>query len=160
MSTVSVIGIDPGPVPGIVWLRFADRVLDRVEVVQCTHEIAPPVISIVLSSAWESDVTLVQVEQFVVGRRSARSSTPKAGQVTRELIGCIQQTCQGVGIPMALQNASRVKTWATDERLDKAGLLEATKGMRHAKDAARHALFVAVCDAGQPDPLSKEWRSA
>jgi hypothetical protein len=48
-----------------------------------------------------------------------------------------------------------VKPWATDERLEAAGLLDLTKGMRHARDAARHALFTAVKDGGVPDPLSK-----
>jgi hypothetical protein len=52
-----------------------------------------------------------------------------------------------------------VKPWATDERLAAAGLLDPTKGMRHARDAARHALFCAVRDFGLPDPLSAKART-
>jgi hypothetical protein len=47
-----------------------------------------------------------------------------------------------------------VKPWATDTRLAAAGLMEPTTGMRHARDAARHALFAAVKTYGLPDPLS------
>ena len=39
-----------------------------------------------------------------------------------------------------------------------AGLLEPTKQLRHARDAARHALFAAVADCGIPDPLSRKAR--
>jgi len=160
MSSVYVVGIDPGPVPGIVGLQFVNRVLLDVDILQCSHHLAPVLLSTLLRGGGGEDLTLVQVENFVVSRRSSRSSTPKAGQQTRELIGSLQQTCQGFLIPVGLQTASRVKTWASDERLETAGLLEATKGMRHAKDAARHALFCAVAEANQPDPLSKEWRTA
>jgi hypothetical protein len=49
-----------------------------------------------------------------------------------------------------------VKPWAVDKRLHAAGLLDMTAGMRHARDAARHALFCAVKDYGLPDPLSSK----
>jgi hypothetical protein len=54
------------------------------------------------------------------------------------------------------RSAADVKPWATDTRLQAAGLLDLTKGMRHARDAARHALFCAVCDFGLTDPLSRK----
>jgi hypothetical protein len=53
-----------------------------------------------------------------------------------------------------LRNASLVKTWATDKRLAAAGLLDATKGMQHARDASRHALYAAVHTGMARDPLS------
>jgi hypothetical protein len=159
MTGVIAVGIDPGPLPGIVSLKFVDRELVHVDVVQCSHELAPGVLQVVLpkTAEWRP---FVQIEKFVVSRRSSRSSTPKAGEQTRLLVGSLQQSCQAVGVFPTLQPAVHVKAWATDARLEKAGLLEATKGMRHAKDAARHALYTAVKDGGQPDPLSKEWRSA
>jgi hypothetical protein len=86
--------------------------------------------------------------------------------VTRDLIGTLQEvweehdsTAEGRrGARWFQRPAAHVKPWATDERLEAAGLLEATKGMRHARDAARHALFAACKDGGIPDPLSKRSR--
>ena len=54
-----------------------------------------------------------------------------------------------------IRTAGEVKPWATDKRLHTAGLLDLTAGMRHARDAARHALYSAVRDYGLPDPLSR-----
>ena len=97
--------------------------------------------------AWEDAV--VAVEQFVVGRGSMRAGHD--GAVTRDLIGALQQIA-----PLAyLRTASEVKPWASDLRMAAAGLLEPTKQLRHARDAARHALFAAVADCGIPDPLSR-----
>jgi len=161
MSRINVVGIDPGPMPGIVSLQFVHRRLEHVDVIQCNYELAPGILSQLLLALNAHDfVSFVQVEQFVIGRRSARSSTPEAGQQTRDLVGALQQVCCETNALVGLQNASCVKTWATDLRLQKADLWRATAGMRHARDAARHALFCASAEAGLPDPLSKEWRSA
>jgi hypothetical protein len=105
--------------------------------------------------------TIVGVERFVLGAKSYRSGSP--GGVTRDLVGQLieafndhDSTADGrLGGRFFQRNASQVKAWATDARLDAAGLLAATKGMTHARDAARHALFAAVHDGGIPDPLSQ-----
>jgi hypothetical protein len=52
------------------------------------------------------------------------------------------------------RTAALVKPWATDKRLVAAGLLDITRGLPHARDGARHALFSAHHDSGAPDPLS------
>ena len=145
-----VLGIDPGPVPGIVLLSYAEHRLVKAEAVQCSASLAPAIIAELLTL--NNTDTLVQTEQFVIGRRAARSSTASAGAETREVIGEIRARWPFT----VLRTAGQVKPWATDLRLEAAGLLEATKGMRHAKDAARHALFCAVHDAGVPDPLSRK----
>jgi hypothetical protein len=50
--------------------------------------------------------------------------------------------------------AAAVKPRATDTRLDRAGLLAPTRGMPHARSAARHALYAAVPAGLLADPLS------
>lgn len=149
-----VVGVDPGPLPGIVSLRFRDNRLCDVEVAQAT----PRTAMLLLAPLLEHDdwPTLVQAEQFVVGRRAAHSGTASAGRATRELIGALRERWPFV----IIRTASQVKPWATDRRLAELrtggqNLIEATKGMRHARDAARHALYAAVHDGGIPDPLSK-----
>lgn len=155
--TWEVFGIDPGPVPGIVQLRIAERQIAQAGVVQCDRFLAPDVLEGLLTAAAARPPTIVAIERFVVGRRAGRSATAKAGEQTRQLIGELNGVCLGLDNVRVLQrSASTVKPWATDERLDAAGLLDATKGMRHARDAARHALFAAVRDGGLSDPLIRK----
>lgn len=146
MTRPYVIGVDPGLTTGICVLDLGDM---SAELVQCT----PTAVLPILRGITEGDVVAVlAVERFVVGPRAARSSTPRAGQITRELI----EELRAWGHPdrCVLRSASQVKPWATDERLAAAGLLAPGKGMPHARDGARHALFSAVADCGAPDPLS------
>lgn len=162
MTASHYVGIDPGPTPGIVMLTprgFRTR-LD-IDVLQCTERVAPTVLWMLLDqcrSYQGSAPAVVALERFVVGRRSARSSSAKAGATTRDLVGKLEREAgDQPNVTVVLRNASQVKAWATDVRLEAAGLLDACRGMRHARDAARHALFAAVHDGGIPDPLSKEW---
>lgn len=164
MTAVRVIGVDPGPTPGLVLLRFNDGPFGVCHVVQCTHLIAPDIFRMLLGID-PATPTIVGVERFVIGAKSYRSGSP--GGVTRDLVGAIDQACRdhmhemgSALVRLHQRNASQVKAWATDARLDKTGLLDATKGMTHARDAARHALFAAVHDGGIPDPLSKKARTA
>lgn len=161
MNRTRVIGVDPGPTPGLVELVYTDRRLVDVHVVQCSLSIAGPVFLALIAersaAAWD---TTVQIEKFVVSRRSGRSSSAKAGEQTRSLIGALQHEAELLGARCVLEPAVRVKAWATDARLEAAGLLAATKGMTHARDAGRHALFSASANAAMPDPLSKDWSAA
>lgn len=160
MNRTRVIGVDPGPTPGMVELVYVDRRLVDIHVAQCSVGIAAPVFLALLAersaAAWD---TTVQIERFVIGRRSGRSSTASAGEITRELVGALQHEAQKLGATCVLQSAGLVKPWATDTRLEAAGLIVATKGMTHARDAGRHALYAASHDAAMPDPLSKEFAS-
>lgn len=150
------IGVDPGPIPGIVVLTPWDNGELAADVIQCSQGIASTLIDNLLREYHEHDQdALVAVERFVVGRGSMRAAG--AGEQTRDLIGQIQRVVSFRSTSAFVKrSASAVKPWATDLRLDAAGLLEATKGMRHARDAARHALFAAVRDGGLPDPLSRK----
>lgn len=144
MSARHYIGIDPGPTPGIVRLEVKAGVLTSHDVVQCTAGLLLPVVNLLSLPG----PAFLAVERFVTrGRANA------AQALTRDQVGQLQ----AVHPAITQRNASQVKTWATDARLDAAGLLEPCKGMRHARDAARHALFAAVHGGGIPDPLSKDW---
>jgi hypothetical protein len=155
-----VIGVDPGPIPGIVRLRLdvdhgPTRLLEA-EALQVTPRLILPT----LNMLGQDDRCAIAVEQFVVGRRAAQSSTPAAGAITRAMIGAITGWAM-TNEPgtwrreLFMRAAADVKPWATDKRLAAAGLLGLTPGMRHARDAARHAVFCAVRDYGLRDPLSR-----
>lgn len=165
MTAVRVIGVDPGPTTGMVLLRFhTDRPFGVAHVVQCNHGVAPALFEALLRID-PATPTIVGIERFVVGRKSMRSGAH--GEITRDLIGTMQEiweehdsTKNGrLGGRWFVRSASQVKTWATDARLDAIGLLDNTKGMGHARDGGRHALFAAVHDGKIPDPLSKRSQS-
>lgn len=154
---IVAIGMDPGPTPGLVRLTYAEQRLIAVEVVQCTANVWARVLR-----GWLPDSPLegrdeiyFQGEKFVVGRSSYRSGSP--GALTRDMVGESIQVCSGLAIT-TLRSASVTKAWATDKRLTAAGLMDKTKGMTHARDAARHALYTAVAEGKIPDPLSRKAR--
>ncbi len=155
MSAVRVVGVDPGPVPGIVRLHVEDgRLVERwSHAVQCSWPVAAEIVAMFTEPdpRWSC---LVQVERFVIGRGSGK--TGRDGAVARDLVGVLQQVAEDRGATFTQQTPARVKHWATDQRLAAARLLEPTKGMRHARDAARHALFAAVTSGALTDPLSKQ----
>lgn len=140
-----IIGVDPGLTPGFVVLNLDRDVLEQpADVAQCSARL---LYTLVATFNADRDA-LIAVERFVPrGRLTAeqRVTQAQAENLTRIHPRVVQRP------------AAAVKPWATDERLAAAGLLEACKGMRHARDAARHALYAAVHDAGLPDPLSKSW---
>jgi hypothetical protein len=162
-----VIGIDPGPIAGVVRIQLEQQGnvggLGGVQLVDVQAlQVTPDILTCILEALTRDDRAALALERFVVGPRSGRSSTPSAGLTTRNLVGQIEWWAREGYTEAFIQrpelharSAAEVKPWATDERLDAAGLLELTKGMRHARDAARHALYCAVRDYGLPDPLSK-----
>lgn len=175
MSAVIVIGVDPGPIPGTVGLLIEDdgngpRITDA-QLAQTTAGIVGLTVGgIVMRWKGHPDVTvtlipddlreapvLIGVEKFVVGHRATRSSSAGAGAVTRDMVGVIERCGIELGAVVVQRTAKVVKDWATDERLARAGL-EVPSGMRHAKDAARHALYAAVHAEHLPDPLSSRYK--
>lgn len=155
-----VIGVDPGPIPGIVLLRLEyghgpTRLLEA-DAMQVTPRLILPVLSMLA----DGDRAALAIEKFVVGRRAARSSTPAAGAITRAMVGAVSAWAFAQPCHVHGRAAGDVKPWAVDKRLHAAKLLDLTAGMRHARDAARHALFCAVKDYGLPDPLSSRGRAA
>lgn len=155
MNAGIFVGVDPGPIPGIVALVVWGNGKHEAHAIQCTQAIACTVVRGLVDGA-QLPVTLA-VEKFVVGRASMRSA--QAGEQTRDLVGQLQTLAADEGLTYVARSASQVKPWATDDRLAHARLLEPTKGMRHSRDAARHALFAAVHDGALPDPFSRKARA-
>lgn len=148
---IVAIGMDPGPTPGLVCLTYTDehRALNS-RIVQCNSTAWDEILRFWFEHFSALGPLYFGVEQFVIGTKGNQ------GTGTKEQVSEALAIAQNARIASyARRSASQVKAWATDERLDRAGLLEATKGMRHARDAARHALYTACKDAGVPDPLSR-----
>lgn len=155
--SVFVIGVDPGQTTGVCVLDDFGVYRDLL---QCSPGLVLPVVRGLLDGHNPAPSgAVLAVERFVVGRRAARSSTPAAGALTRELVVALTELGRSLGLRVALRSAAEVKPWATNARLDAAGLLALGKGMPHALDGGRHALFAAVADCGLPDPLSSRNRS-
>lgn len=155
MSGLVVVGVDPGPTPGVAKLSYHKSTLYEANVFQCDPGSLLWLVRDLLEygGGFESR-RILAVERFVVGGRASRSSTPKAGAITRNMVGALESWAREYEVAFVARSASEVKPWATDERLVKAGFA-LPKSMTHAKDAARHCLFAAVHDGGIPDPLSK-----
>lgn len=151
---IVAVGMDPGPKPGLVKLGYSDGALIGVHVVQCSADIALDILELMLHTPATFE-TYFGVERYV-DRQHGRSGAP--GQRTRDMVGSAVVLATANGAMVTQRNASKVKAWATDDRLDKAGLMEPTKGMPHARDGARHALYTAVHDGKILDPYSKRAR--
>lgn len=166
METI-VIGIDPGEVTGIGYLRlttakapdFGKRI-GAIHFAQVTAGLVTPILHGIRHRVEMEARIVVAIERFVVGSRAGRTPSHASGAVTRELVTLATAWAELNNAEVVLRSAADVKPWATDERLDKAGLLNKAQGMRHAKDGGRHALFEAVKNHGLPDPLSRRGGAA
>lgn len=156
---IVAIGMDPGPTPGFVKLTYSDQRLLDIAVVQCSFNQALDVLEmwlLPLSKQRPRVERYFQGEKFVISRGSYRSGSP--GARTRELAGSAETLAITAGCVTTMRSASEAKAWASNGRLEAAGLYDATVGMVHARDAARHALYTACKDANIPDPLSRKAR--
>lgn len=155
MGPFVVVGVDPGPVTGLAVIGPHTR----HEVAQCSPGAVVALIGALVGELPEDVPVLIAVERFVVGPRAARSATPTAGRIARGVVEDVARAFKPCSAPTGTRVIERsavdVKPWATDLRLAAAGLLDPTKGMPHARDACRHALYAAVRDGGLPDPLSR-----
>jgi len=155
-DSILVLGVDPGPTTGIAALRYTDGRLAEVRVAQCCADWALPLLTgLGLLDPAQRGLIVLAIERFVVGPRAAHSATAVAGQITRDLAGALIALGEPTRVLIRTRSAAEVKPWATDTRLDAAGLLAPTRGSAHARDGCRHALFAACHDLGIPDPLSR-----
>lgn len=124
-----IIGIDPGPKPGLVVLTtYAGRIttVTKLDLRGLGEQLA--------------DAALVGMERFVIGRGTARKT--KAGTAaTIEQVGRLREKCSRAGVRLVEHPAGVVKPWATDDRLRAYGCY--VTGNHH-RDAVRHALYAAV----------------
>lgn len=146
-----VIGIDPGPVTGIVKLPVPQTTDVVPQVIQCSWNVFDDVL---LALIGLPGMTTLAVERFIPSRHGQRGTAPEARRAAVFVQQFAEQVAADYGLACHVRTAAEVKPWATDQRLLLAGLLEPCTGMRHARDGARHALFAAVKDCGLPDPLS------
>ena len=157
---IVIIGIDPGEVTGIAKIRLRSNVTTPGRTVlsgqfaQVTSGLVMPILHGMLMNIEQHARIVVATERFVVSSRAGRSANSTAGVVARDVITLAGAWARKLGATVVERSAADVKPWATDERLDRAGLLDKAQKMRHARDAGRHALYEAVKNQGVADPLS------
>lgn len=145
------MGVDAGPSTGLAILNV-DELEYGWEVFQCYG----------YSAYWLLDKIYrdycpraVAVEEFVVSNRAG--SKGKDAQLTRAVADYAVSHAAGIKRnPPAFVVARRaveVKLWASDKRLAKSGFPWGTK-FKDARDAGRHALYAAVRDGKERDPLA------
>ena len=133
---ITIIGIDPGPRPGIVQIAVQNKeIFAHYKHVGFTDETPGNEWAKVLSLADE-----VALEEFIITPGTVRK-TRKGSHQTLDQIGLIKDACRALNIKLVTRSAGQVKPWATDRRLEDWGLSAYTG---HHRDAARHALFHAV----------------
>jgi hypothetical protein len=146
------IGVDPGLTTGIALLDTEER---TATLVQSSPDAVFTIVNALIErcgDAGNESVSALAIERFVSGPRSGKLATPKGARQTRTLIEQLTMLVGTYGIRTYLRSAAEVKPWATDARVRK---LTDHRGMPHALDALRHALFCAVKDFRAPDPLAR-----
>jgi hypothetical protein len=145
----SVLGIDPGPTTGVCLLVCDGPLMASPLLYQCNHRAME---SLLFHLVERHNPTYIAYETWAPGKARGGGST-----VTKELIGNIASWWPSL---TRGATAGMVKPWATDKRLNAVSeeFKRDATGMRHARDAGRHALFCAVNQGLMPDPLSRKAR--
>lgn len=144
-------GIDAGPSTGIAILNIDDLEYGW-EVFQVYGGTAMWLIDKIYQDYCPRAVA---VEEFVVSNRAG--SKGKDAQLTRSIADyAVSRAAVIRRNPRAFVVARRavdVKLWASDKRLAKSGFPWGAK-FKDARDAGRHALYTAVRDGKERDPLA------
>ena len=130
-----ILGVDPGPTPGVVALLCSGGQLDKVATFTTPED--------ALSFAEGLPVRpWVAVERFIVGRGTARKT--RAGSMeTITQAETVREAVTARGWPLQFLPAGSVKPIVTDARLRRFGVWD-TLSTRHQRDAARHAVYMAL----------------
>ena len=168
MTALVVIGVDPGPIPGLAVLAYADGHLAETRTLQCSanfialllreeivHAKAP------INGALTEDeptTVLLSVERYLPSKMGNRMLAAGQNAQTRDMAArLVAEYAQGwPWLRTVSYPAAPVMRWATEDRLRKVGAWEITTGCAHARSAAKHALYAAVKDGNMPDPLSRK----
>lgn len=135
MARTKLLGLDPGPKPGVVMLTLEDQRLVAVEVLNVDPADVPTIIG---------QADLVAVERFLVGPGTVRKSRDGSALAMSQAVTWFN-LARTAGKPTQYLPAGSVKPWSTDHKLGAWGLYGPTAGEGgHHRDAARHALFMAV----------------
>lgn len=149
---IVVIGVDPGATTGIALLDTTEPT--NPVLIQTSPDAVITIVNALVdrTQGQHGTVAGVAIERFVRGPRSGKLGTPKGAAIAQDIITQLSHLVGAWGVPTYLRSAAEVKPWATDARIRK---LTEHRGMPHALDALRHAMFCAVRDFGMPDPLSR-----
>ena len=130
-----IIGVDPGPTPGVVGVLCRSGQIDTVATFATPQE--------AISYAEGLGVRpWVAVERFIVGRGTARKT--RAGSMeTITQAETVREAVKARGWPLQFLPAGSVKPIVTDARLKSYGLWPYLQD-RHQRDAARHAVYMAL----------------
>lgn len=154
-AVITSLGIDPGGTSGLFlgsW-RDGERKPFLHRSWQCgmdgTRELADWILA-----CYRVDVA--GIEAFDARERSRKMRGFSASAMAA-LIAELQGDLFAAGVPHGTFPPATIKGWATDKRLDAAGITVATAGMPdHARDGGRACLFTACKHAGLRDPLSRK----
>lgn len=141
------LGIDPGPSTGIAVYSTTPGD-DRWSVFQCNGQAAFWFIS-ALITAYKP--CIIAIEEFEV--RNNGGTQGKDAELTRQIANHVQGLSGSHGIRTVTRKPGMVKPWATDKRLTKTMFPLGAK-FKDARDAGRHALYAAVRDGVESDPLA------
>lgn len=153
-AVLGCLGIDTGPHTGVFaawWSREDWKLLD-VLAFECAAAMAVPMLRYSVLGQSSRPVQLAGIEAFVARSKAVRLAGVRIAAMHAQQAE-IRRELAGRGIYVAARPAGTVKPWATDKRLEAAGLLKLAGTSPHIRDAGRHMLFGA-CQAGLPDPLS------
>lgn len=136
-----VLGIDPGPKPGIAALRIREGRLKSVTV----HNESEPeevIWDYWWTNSWSSTYVLwVAIEKFVFGRATMQRAR-KGSHETHAMAEALRKFTAERYIKTQYLAAGNVKPWATDARLREWDIWQECRN-GHQRDAARHALYMA-----------------
>lgn len=141
------VGVDPGPSTGIVVLVFDDVGVEWY-VFQCNSDAAIYLLGFLCQ---KYAPRVVSYEAFVPSNRAGNKG--KDADTTRSIAGQVGVSAAMSGTFSVARKAADVKPWATDKRLEKLKFPMGAK-FKDARDAARHALYAAVRDGKERDPLA------
>lgn len=145
------VGIDPGPSTGIA-IYCVDEMESGWEVFQVSSSGARWLMDEIFRTYAPK---VVSVEKFIVSNRPGTKG--KDAETTRSLAEYVKFSAGGNvrRIPQVIVRERRaidVKPWASDKRLTKTDFPWGAK-FKDARDAGRHALYAAVQDGWERDPL-------
>ena len=145
------MGVDGGPSTGAALLVIEPDGTRKWMVFQCDGNSAFWLIQDLYSQFCPR---VVGIEAFV---ESNKRNSAEDAELTRKITEHAYMLVAGIKRrPVAVprkRRATDVKPWATDKRLEKAGFPLGRKFL-DARDAGRHALYAAVYDGKERDPLA------
>ena len=152
---ILAVGIDPGITSGVFVVETVNETTWRTSAAQFKETknnlgVVPYVSA--LMKGREKGTTLLAIEKFIVSNRTAMSRNGRSRTASLDLISVLGT----VNATTSTNSAATVKTWANNERLEALGWINETRGMPHARDAARHVLYALVKFGGWPDPLRRK----